>query len=368
MRTLGNILWHFPFLGFINAFFTYVLGLLLTVTVVAAPLGLGLLELGKFSLGPFGRAMVRDSDLDPNQEIGAWKAYSWLVMVLWFPFGLFLSAVMVVQILFLCCSIFGIPVAIVVAKAIGTVFNPVGKRCVSIEAAEELRRRAAVRELDGVGRVEPVLRAAPQSAAVSEGPILEVRPEDRSRPHVSAGQPPHLSNGVKIALAAGAAVVVVVFLGFKVVNAFRPAPQSASTLAATELQPPIQKMPEQIPVVAPLAPPPPPVPTSYSGVADVVDTATLSLNGQTLPLAGLRSVGRSEADAAARAYLAQAGAVKCDPAPVGGWHCVSLSKGLDIAEVFALSGFAKAAANAPDFIRNAEGMARQNHRGVWGAS
>ena len=251
----------------------------------------------------------------------------------------------------------------------GTVFNPVGKRCVSVEAAEELRRRAAVRELDHNGRAEPTLRTAPQAAAVTEGPILEAWPEDRSRPHVAAKQPPHLSNGLQIALAVGAvAVIVMAVLGYKGMNSSGSEPQSPPTLAAIQLQPSIQKLPEQVPVVAPVLPPPAPVPTSYSGVADVIDTATLSLNGQTLALAGLRSVGRPEADAAARAYLTQAGAVKCDALPVGGWRCVSVSKGLDIAEVFALSGFAKAAVNAPDFIRTAEGMARESRRGVWGAS
>ncbi|MCW5775741.1 MAG: YccF domain-containing protein [Phycisphaeraceae bacterium] len=41
MRTLGNILWHFPFFGFVNAIIVYFFGLLLTITVVAAPIGSG---------------------------------------------------------------------------------------------------------------------------------------------------------------------------------------------------------------------------------------------------------------------------------------------------------------------------------------
>jgi uncharacterized membrane protein YccF (DUF307 family) len=51
MRAVGNVLWHFPFLGFVSAIFTYLLGLLLTITVVAAPIGLGLMEFGKFWSG-----------------------------------------------------------------------------------------------------------------------------------------------------------------------------------------------------------------------------------------------------------------------------------------------------------------------------
>ena len=56
MRALGNVLWHFLFLGFLSATVTYLLGLLLTATVIAAPIGLGVMELGKFMYLPFGRA------------------------------------------------------------------------------------------------------------------------------------------------------------------------------------------------------------------------------------------------------------------------------------------------------------------------
>ena len=55
MRILGNILWHFPFFGFVNAAVNWLLGLLLTITVVAAPIGLGLMEFGKFLLAPLAR-------------------------------------------------------------------------------------------------------------------------------------------------------------------------------------------------------------------------------------------------------------------------------------------------------------------------
>ena len=58
MKTLGNILWHIPFFGFVSAILVYLLGLLLTILVVTAPIGLGLMELGKFLFWPFGNAMI----------------------------------------------------------------------------------------------------------------------------------------------------------------------------------------------------------------------------------------------------------------------------------------------------------------------
>lgn len=146
MRTLGNILWHFPFLGFLNAIIVYLLGLGLTATVVAAPIGLGLMEYGKFLLMPFGHAMVSKSDLKAEQN-AAWKAYATIVRILYFPLGLLLAVVAVLQVVGLCATILGIPPAIVVAKSLGTYLNPVNKKCVDQAVADEVERRKAAPEV-----------------------------------------------------------------------------------------------------------------------------------------------------------------------------------------------------------------------------
>lgn len=147
MRTLGNILWHFPFFGFVNASIVYILGLILTATVVAAPIGLGLMEFGKFLFVPFGHAMVSKSKLNIEQN-KAWKTYSTIVMILYFPFGILLSLLAVLQVAGLFISIIGIPIAIVVAKSLGTYFNPVNKKCVHQAVVDELERRDAQVEID----------------------------------------------------------------------------------------------------------------------------------------------------------------------------------------------------------------------------
>jgi len=142
MRTLGNILWHFPFFGFVSAALYWLFGALLTVTVVAAPIGIGLMEYGKFLFAPFSRAMVRKADLNAKQNT-VWATYSAIVMVLYFPFGLVFAAISVIQVALLFVSIIGIPVAIVIAKSLSTALNPVNKKCVPSAVAEELERRAA---------------------------------------------------------------------------------------------------------------------------------------------------------------------------------------------------------------------------------
>ena len=146
MKTLGNILWHFPFFGFLSAAVIYVLGLILTVTVVAAPIGLGLVEFGKFLFVPFGHAMVSKSALDIQQN-KTWKAYSTIVMILYVPIGIVMCLLLAIQIAMLFVSILGIPAAIVLAKSLGTCFNPVGKKCVSQAVADELDKRKAEAEI-----------------------------------------------------------------------------------------------------------------------------------------------------------------------------------------------------------------------------
>lgn len=147
MKTLGNILWHFPFFGFVNATIVYILGLILTATVVAAPIGLGLMEYGKFLFAPFGRAMVNKSELNVEQN-PAWKTYSTIVTIIYLPFGLLMALVAVIQVFALCLTIVGIPVALVIAKSLGTYVNPVNKKCVHSAVRDELDRRNAQMVLD----------------------------------------------------------------------------------------------------------------------------------------------------------------------------------------------------------------------------
>lgn len=146
MKTLGNILWYFPFLGFVSAIFVYLFGLFLTITIIAAPIGLGLMELGKFLFWPFGNAMVSKSELNVEQN-KAWKAYSTIVMILYFPFGLFFTIFAIFQVVLLFITIIGIPVALVVAKSLGTYLNPVNKKCVSSAVTDELERRKAQEQI-----------------------------------------------------------------------------------------------------------------------------------------------------------------------------------------------------------------------------
>lgn len=147
MRTLGNILWHVPFLGFLSALGTFLIGGLLVITVIGAPLGLGLIQLSKFLLTPFSSAIISKKDLKADQN-KLWQTFGIIVRILYFPFGLFLAVVTVFQIAGLFITIIGIPVALVLAKSLGTYFNPVNKTCVPKAVADEVASRKAKEQVD----------------------------------------------------------------------------------------------------------------------------------------------------------------------------------------------------------------------------
>lgn len=142
MRTLGNILWHIPFLGFLSAFATFIIGGLLVISIIGAPLGLGLIQLSKFLLTPFSSSMISKKDLKADQN-KLWQTFGIIVRILYFPFGLLLAIVTVFQIVGLFITIVGIPVAIILAKSLGTYFNPVNKISVSRAVADEVAKRNA---------------------------------------------------------------------------------------------------------------------------------------------------------------------------------------------------------------------------------
>ena len=147
MRVLANILWHIPFMGFITAFISFLFGSLFVLTVVASPIGFGLIQHSKFLLNPFSSNMVKKSSLNANQN-KAWKVYGTIIRVLYFPFGLLLAVLTVFQIAGLFLTIIGIPMAVILAKSLSTYFNPVNKKCVPRAVAVEIDRRKAKADIE----------------------------------------------------------------------------------------------------------------------------------------------------------------------------------------------------------------------------
>jgi uncharacterized membrane protein YccF (DUF307 family) len=147
MRTLANILWHIPFLGFLSALSSFLLGALLVVTVIAAPIGLGLIQYSKFLMAPFSYSMVNRSDLALKSN-PLWASYSFIVKIIYLPFGIVLCVMQMIQIIGLCVTIVGIPMAIILAKSLTTYLQPVGKICVPSSVVDEIELRNRQKEAD----------------------------------------------------------------------------------------------------------------------------------------------------------------------------------------------------------------------------
>lgn len=146
MRIFGNIIWHFPFLGFLQSLVYAIVGVFCCLTVIGIPLGMGLFQLSLFTLAPFSKRLVSQHDLEMvtgEKQRDLIKSWFFIVRILYFPFGLLMAIYTILVIIIQFISIIGIPCGIVEAKALATIFNPVNKKCVSRAIAEEIERRKA---------------------------------------------------------------------------------------------------------------------------------------------------------------------------------------------------------------------------------
>ena len=147
MRTLANILWHIPFLGFLNALAAFLLGTFLVFTVIGIPIGLGLIQYSRFLLTPFTGSLIDKRDLGKEQN-RLWLAYGRIIQIIYLPIGIILTIITILQIAFLFFTIIGIPLAIILTKSIGTYLNPVNKIYVPSIIANEVARRKGEQQID----------------------------------------------------------------------------------------------------------------------------------------------------------------------------------------------------------------------------
>ncbi len=140
MRILLNLLWHIPFLGFLSAFIAFMFGGLFIITIIGAPLGLGLVETSNFLLLPNTSAMMSKKHFFIEQD-HLRKQFNLIVRILYFPFGLILASITLLQISLLYMTIVGKPAALVLYKTIGTFFYPVNIICVPHAVKEKIMQR-----------------------------------------------------------------------------------------------------------------------------------------------------------------------------------------------------------------------------------
>lgn len=143
MKVLFNIIWWFPYLGFLLALSYAISGLLWCVTIIGIPVGLGMFQIATFLLAPHTHMLVSKNELNEasgDEMNSLWKYFALVVRILYFPFGLVNAIVWAVCVVANFFTLIGIPNAIALSKAFSAVFNPVHKVCVSYAVGEELQR------------------------------------------------------------------------------------------------------------------------------------------------------------------------------------------------------------------------------------
>jgi uncharacterized membrane protein YccF (DUF307 family) len=153
MRFVGNIIW-FVFGGMWLALGWLIGGLCAAITIVGLPLARASIEMAKLSAFPFGKDVIHVRELDGkgttpvNAVTGTVGFIINLIWMLTFGWMLFLGYIFagIVNCLFLITIPFGLQSF----KLAGLSFWPVGRRVVSIELANEVRKRNAAAKLDKI--------------------------------------------------------------------------------------------------------------------------------------------------------------------------------------------------------------------------
>ncbi len=174
-----------------------------------------------------------------------------------------------------------------------------------------------------------------------------------------------------IAGAAAAALALVVgaglVLSWRGSGEDRSAPGRQAATEASQAQPqsPSQAAPAEAPPAEAESAPeeaPRPAPNAVTGQAQVIDTATLRLNGKLVRLFGVEWVRGGQADELTR-YINNR-PVTCQPVP-GSENQLCQIEGRDLSEVVLFNGGGRASPEATPELVAAEDHARSERLGVW---
>ena len=143
MRTLLNILWNVPGLGFVSAFLWLLAGCIMALTIIGLPWAKACFTLANYTLAPFGRELVSRRDATGRDSIGT-GGLGLLANVLWFLLaGLWLMIAHVIAACACAITIIGIPFAWAHLKLAAAAIAPVGKVVVPGHVAAEIDRARA---------------------------------------------------------------------------------------------------------------------------------------------------------------------------------------------------------------------------------
>jgi len=131
MRFIGNIIW-FIFGGAILGLAYLVLGALFSLTVVMHPFGKACYNIAKLMFAPFGKEIIKETDLKGSDNVnGARKAGGLIMNLLWLPVGIPLMFAHIFAGIAMFFGIITIPFGFVHFKLARIAIWPIGAKVVS---------------------------------------------------------------------------------------------------------------------------------------------------------------------------------------------------------------------------------------------
>jgi uncharacterized membrane protein YccF (DUF307 family) len=152
MRTILNVLWNVPGLGFVAAFFWALAGIVMAITIIGLPWAKACFTLANYTLAPFGRELASRRDVTGRYSLGT-GGLGLIANVIWFVLaGWWLMLMHIVAACASAITIIGIPFAWAHLKLAAAAIAPVGKIVVPTEVAAEIDREKAASWLYGTRR------------------------------------------------------------------------------------------------------------------------------------------------------------------------------------------------------------------------
>ncbi len=132
---LVNLIWFVVF-GWWQAVVYLILSILFAITVVGIPIAKSLLQFAKLSAFPFGKEVIKETELKGSRNVSfIRKFFGTVVNLIWLPEGVILAIVYLLSGIASFVTIVGIPAGIVYVRAARFVVWPIGAKVVSKKQA-----------------------------------------------------------------------------------------------------------------------------------------------------------------------------------------------------------------------------------------
>ena len=149
---LFNVVW-FVFFGWLNVLLIIILSGIMAITIIGYPLAKSLLQFAKLSAFPFGKEVIRETELKGKGNVSSVRKIGGIIAnIIWFPLGLFMTIIYFLLGIIMFLTIIGIPIGIVYVRMGKFILMPIGAKVVTKKQAfasavvNEMEKREALKD------------------------------------------------------------------------------------------------------------------------------------------------------------------------------------------------------------------------------